>query len=252
MRNNSSEPGKQLYEEYEHALFQLVMHDAAEQEGSCLLEENQRIKAFAESLPPEEALRKFTEQLDAHLRKQKVDARRKKLPRLLRRVAVAVVAICFVFFTAMTTVHAFRVEVMNFWMSIQPQYTIFRLKENENTTSRENLVVGWANAYVPTYVPEEYVVSSVTVTQLLKRVVFQAEKASIVYMEMTGATSPTVDTENASRLETVSINGLNGMLVEKSGLVTVIWSSDERMFMVQTQADVETAMKVAEGVKFIK
>lgn len=251
MKNSGSEPDRKLYEDYEQALFRLVVHEAAKHEGSSLLEENQRLKDLSESHPSEEALRRFTERLDASLLKQKVDARRKRLPKLLRRMAVAVVAICFVFFAAMTTVQAFRVKVMNFWMSIQPGYTIFRLQE-DGTSNKGNLVVDWTNAYVPTYVPEGYEVSSVNVSQFVKRIVLQAEKSSIVYMEMTGATSPTVDTENASLLETISINGLSGMLVEKNGLVTIVWSSNERMFMVETQADIDTAMKVAQGVKFIK
>lgn len=252
MQTSGSEPGNKLRENYEQALFQLVMHDAAGREGSCLLEENQKLKALAESRPSEEALRKFTEQLDAHLRKKKADARRKQLPRLLRRMAVAAVAICFVFFTAMTTVQAFRVKVMNIWMEIQPEFTIFRLKEDSIGTSGDNLVVNWTNAYVPTYIPEGYTVGSMSINEPAREIVYTRGDSSIIYTELDASSSPVIDTENASRLETVNINGHTGTLVQKNGVTTIVWDMDGRLFLIQAWTDADTAIKVAEGVKYVK
>jgi len=47
-------------------LFKLVMHDVAEIEGRLFLEEAKKLKNDPEFQPSEEAIQKFTKQLDAH------------------------------------------------------------------------------------------------------------------------------------------------------------------------------------------
>ncbi|GAB6173597.1 hypothetical protein JCM15765_30750 [Paradesulfitobacterium aromaticivorans] len=72
MSNNSSEQiRKKLYEEYEDSLFRLIMHDASEKEGKLFLEEKEKLKNDPESLPSEEAFQRFSQQLDAHLKKNR-------------------------------------------------------------------------------------------------------------------------------------------------------------------------------------
>ena len=65
------------------------------------------------------------------------------------------------------------------------------------------------------------------------------------------ATSP-LDTENASVIETISINGHEGTVVVKNSLVTIIWSMNKRMFMIRAQTEKDMAVKMAEGVKYIE
>ena len=54
-----------------------------------------------------------------------------------------------------------------------------------------------------------------------------------------------VDTENASKFETVSINGHKGPLMVKDSMATMVWEMDSRILMVQTQTSKDTAMKIA-------
>lgn len=57
---------ERLYEEYEQALFKLVMHAAAEKEGGGLLDEGD-----ASPRPSPAALQRFEQQLDAALQPAK-------------------------------------------------------------------------------------------------------------------------------------------------------------------------------------
>ena len=74
----------------------------------------------------------------------------------------------------------------------------------------------------------------------------------ILYTESDEYNNLVVDTENADRFEEISISGKNGKLVEKDSLVTLVWEQGGRLFMIKTQSDVETAVKMAEGVNFLK
>jgi len=153
------------------------------------------------------------------------------------------------------TVQAFRIDVLNFLISIEPKYTSFQLNDNESAASSKSLVVNWTNAYVPTYIPKGYEVDSISYSDSLKKLALnnkQDETLFIVYSEYDSSNNVEIDTENASLVKTVKINGHHGTLVVKNSIVTVAWEIDNHMFTVQTQVGVDETIKIAENVKFIK
>lgn len=279
LSNSPEQIRKKLYEEYEDSLFKLIMHDAAEKEGKLFLEEKEKLKNNLESLPSRETLKRFNQQLDAHFKKSKAYAKRQSMLKALNRIAVAMLAVIVMFFTAVGTVQAVRVRVLNFLIDIQPQYTSFQLKDSGGGSEGGNLVVNWTNTYVPTYIPDGYKVSNITSSESYKRIIFenqQDKEALIVYTESSGTSSPGVNTEDASRpqntsagerrrasspgvdtedayeFETVSINGHKGTLMVKDSMVKIVWQIDSRILMVQTRTGKDTAMKIAEGVIYVK
>jgi hypothetical protein len=254
MSNNSSDQArKKLYDEYEDSLFRLVMNDVAEKEGKLLLEEKEKLKNEPEYVAFPELIRKFSNQLNTYFKEHKSTNRRHTF-KTLNRVAVAMLAVFLVFSAAMLTVQAFRIDVMNFLISIEPKYTSFQLNDNESDRSK-SLVVNWTNAYVPTYIPKGYEVDSTSYSDSLKKLAFnnkQDETLFIVYSEYDSSNNVEIDTENASLVKTVKINGHHGTLVVKNSIVTVAWEIDNHMFTVQTQVGVDETIKIAEKVKFIK
>jgi len=244
-----------LEEEYEAALFRVLLHDAMEQEGKILLEELQVARDFPDTEPPEVALKGFTMRLDHELSKQRRVARQKVALATMRTVATSLVIVLAVFFTAMTTVSAFRTRVMNIWLEIRPEFTTFQLRGRDgDNASVTSMVVNWRDAYVPTYVPTGYEVVSFSFNEGLKRIVFESadEQAFIIYTELDERSDLVVDTENASRFEKVSVNGNNGTLVVKNNLTTIVWEQSGRLFMIQAQTDVAIAVRMAKGVRYIR
>lgn len=256
MPNNSPEQiRKKLYEEYEDSLFKLIMHDATEKEGKLFLEEKEKLKNTSDSLPSGEGFKRFNQQLDAHLKKPKAYAKRQRILKALNRTAVAALAVIVIFFTTVGTVQAVRIKVLNFLMDIQPEYTSFQLKDSGGGSEGGNLVVNWTNAYIPTYIPEGYKVSNISSSESYKRIIFenqQDKESHIIYTELSGANSPRVDTEDASEFETVSINGHKGTIMIKNSMVTIVWEMNSSIFMVQSQTGKDTAMRIAEGVSYVK
>ena len=242
-----------LRDEYEDALFKMLLHDVAEQEGMALLDELQTLDDPSDSKPSELALKRFSKQLDIELRKQSRAERKQVALTAVRTMVISLVAILTVFLTAMTTVSAFRTRVMNIWMDIRPEYTAFQLRGSDSTEGG-SMSVNWTNAYVPTYIPEGYEVSSFSYNDGFKRIVFEnaSTQTFILYTEMDEASNLVVDTENADRFEEIILNGQSGTLVVKNSLITIVWEQGGRLFMIKTQTEVRTAIKMAEGVKFIK
>lgn len=248
MPNNSPEQiQKKLYEEYEDSLFKLVMHEAAEKEGQLFQEEKAKLKNDPEFQPSQAAVRKFSQQLDTHLKKQKVNKRRQNIT--INRVAVAIVIMLVVLGSAVMTVEAVRVRVLNLVMGVEPEYTSFALKENDNGGSA---IVDWHNAYAPTFIPAGYEVNAVSTGQYSKSIEFKNKQGLLInYMELSEDSKPQLDTENASNMETININGHEGKLIVKDSLVTIIWPMNDHMYIIRGQMEKDTAVKIAEGVKYI-
>ena len=252
-KNSPEQVRKKLYEEYEESLFKLVMHDAAEKEGQLFLEEKEKLKNDPEFLPSQEATQKFSQQLDARLKKSKAYARRRRIWQTLNRAAVAMLIMLVILGTTVATVEAVRVRVLNFLMDIQKEYTSFELKDSSSGLEGGSATVDWRQAYVPTYIPDGYEVSAVSDGKLSKTIEFKNPQGSLItYTELSAGNKLAVDTENASVFEAVSINGHEGTLVVKNSLVTIVWAMHDHMFIIRGQIEKDIAVKMAEGVKYVE
>lgn len=252
MPNNSPEQIRQkLYEAYEDSLFKLVMHDAAEQEGQLFLEEKEKLKNDPEFLPSHWAFQKFRQQLDNQLKKSKAYALRRRMGQALSKAAMVMLIVMVILGAAAVTVQAVRVRVLNFMMDIQQEYTSFELKDSSSSEGNHT-IVGWRQAYVPTYMPDGYEIYAAKKNELSSIIEFRnPQGASINYIELSQSSKTALDTENAAVFETVSINGHEGTVVGKNDLITVIWAMDDRMFIIQGKINKDTALKIAGGVKYI-
>ena len=253
MPNNSPEQiRKKLYEEYEESLFKLVMHDVAEKEGRLFLEEKEKLMNDPEYLPSQAAVQRFSRQLEVQLKKPQVYARRLHIWQALNKVAIAMLIALVILGAAVMTVEAVRGRVLNFLVDIQQEYTSFQLKDSSNL---ENTIttINWHQSYVPTYVPDGYEVHAVTIDTRSRLIEFQnSQGESFTYMEVKQGNKPHLDTENASELDTVSINGHEGTVIVKDSLVTVIWAMNDRILMIRGQISKGTAVKIAQGVKYVE
>lgn len=251
MQNNSSDEFIKLNEAYEDGLFRLVMNEVAEAEGQSLLEENKALNIDPENLPTEKDLARFEKLLNAHLKKAR---RKKQAPKILRRTLVAVASVVIVFSTMMLTVQAFRIQVLNFLINIEPKYTSLGLNSSNNDQSSGKLVVNWANAYMPTYIPKGYKIGSISSTESTKKIVFNNlnNDSTVLYTDYISPYSIAIDTEGASLIQSIIISGQEGTLAVKGSTTTVAWKIDDHLFTIQGQLSTDEVTKMAEGVKFFK
>ncbi len=249
MPHNSSDLiRKRLYDEYEDSLFRLFLHDAAEEEGKLLLEENERLKGDPAYTPSPEAIAAFQRRLDRYFKKVKRHTR-------MIRAAVLVAVLIALFISLMIGVQAFRVRVLNLWLDIRPQYTSFELRGEENDPGGDGAKIDWKHTYVPTYVPDGYDIKESEMFELMKIIQFVNEQdadSTILFTESTSAVKTAIDTENAS-METIKINGRDGTLIMKNNMVTIVWDMDNLMFILQaSNCPKDELMKMAEGVQYVE
>jgi len=252
MPNNYSSEIEKVNEEYENTMFKLAMNLVAEKEGELFLKENEQLNCEAENTPSEEAIKRFKRRLNRQLTKTK---RLIHPSRIINKVAMVFLILVFTFSAAMLTVQAFRVQVLNFLISFEPKYTTIQLAESSSSKNEQDMVVDWKNAYVPTYIPGGYEVESVLCSESFNRITFNNPKDDetfFVFTEYKSSNSIAFDTENASLVETVKVNGLDGTLIEKDSTVTIGWAMDNHLIVVQGQISPDEAIKIAENVKYIQ
>jgi hypothetical protein len=61
-----------------------------------------------------------------------------------------------------------------------------------------------------------------------------------------------VDAEGAYEFEIVNINGHKGTFMVKNSMVIIVWQMDSRILMVQIRTGKDTAMKIPEGMIYLK
>lgn len=256
LNDNSDQSRKKLYYEYEESLFKLVMNDVAEKEGKLFLEQNEMISEEPEYMPTKEALNKFNKRLEAEIKKNiKEQNKYKKVRRFNRAVLVAIIII-ITLIIATFGVQAFRSGVFNFLINIQSEFTSFKLEDNKNNIRNERMLVDWENTYAPTYIPNDFEVSSMSNKDNYKKVIFKSKQNEHLYIRYLENSKESMfiaaDSEDASLVKTVNINGYYGTLMVKNTTATVAWEMNNKLYTVETNLDKDEAMKIAENVKFIK
>ena len=156
----------------------------------------------------------------------------------------------------MTSVQAFRVKVLNFFIEIGQEYTSIDLKDkgpSDSTRDFSGIPSDWENVYIPVYVPEGYKILKAQSLVTAKIIHYSNEKKRlIVFKQYIGKnTNIRVDTEDAS-VSKVTISGFEGLLTEKEGSISIVWHNDDMAFSLIGNADKKELIKMAESIKVKK
>lgn len=120
MPTNSAEKLRKLNEEYEDRLFRIILDDAAEQEGKLLLYENEQLKSIPDNIPSQKDIDRFAWLLDSHLKKSGKKRKKRSISKIFARIAIVLLVLIITASIMILTVHALRVRVLNFLISIDP------------------------------------------------------------------------------------------------------------------------------------
>lgn len=254
MGSNEANIKDKLFENYEDSLWKVLMYDYAEVEGKRFIEENEALKRDGKYQPSSEAVKRFNKKMNAAFRQPKLRSFIELMSPAVNKAAVFIVAVGIIFSLSFTFVSGFRIQVLNLMLSLEEKYTLIKLddKSDENIIA-DNLYVNWRNAYVPTYIPQGYKIYTLSNTADLKAIDYINDKNDVItFCELNASIENTVDTENASLIKNIDINGNEGLLVVKGNSVSIAWSDNTRIFMLHTQLSIEETVKIAESVTYIE
>ena len=228
-----------LVEQYEDALFALIMDKVAEVEGQKAIEENQRLKASGEVVIPEELNRRCKQTIRRKTAGKHLKRYGKGFGKVLNKVAIVALMALLLFTTAFATSESFRVKTLNFVMEVFDDRTEIKFVPKDTAA-------GW--------LPEGF---KLTRTDALKanRVYEYANSDNTAYiavniMEMTSV-SMALDTEDAKTLS-LQVQGEDAIMVDKGNIKQLVWKlhTDENRYccVITENISEEDMLKFAENI----
>jgi hypothetical protein len=230
--------------ENENKIMESFYHYIGENHINHVAEEFDRISADASE----------TSILDAwfddyfHLLKSQEKRRklRSRYQLLSKRVAIFIaLALVGIFVTTMS-VEAFRIKLFNIVTEGTDKYTKVSIVETENGIESQ---VDWDSYYAPEYIPEGYTYSNSENFGDIKIIFYSDASGKEIQFSQTPVNPEyQIDTEDAVVTEVI-VNGGKGILVEKEGLLTLIWTIDNKTFNIIGEIERDEIMKMAESSK---
>ena len=244
---------ERLREQYEDALFALIMEEAAEAEGQKALEENRRLRDSGLAIP--DGLRQRCHRAIA---KGFAGQELRRVGRGVSRVVTKVALVALVGMLLLTTVFAasedFRVKTLNLALEIFEDHTEITL------TPDESIIASSVDSVVPQltagWVPDGFALVEEGENSAMAWKEFQNEEAGTqisitVFNLRTGRMS--VDTEDAEMLP-VQINGADAFIINdtEDEIIQIIWQEDAAsewlIYVVGMGVSEEMLMKTAESI----
>lgn len=211
-----------LMEQYEDALFALIMDEVAEVEGQKALEENQRLKESGELVIPEEVSQRCQRVIARKTTEKDLKRFGKGFGRVVTKVAVVALLGMLLFTTAFAASEDFRVKTLNFVMEVFDDRTEIRFVPENMASDASNSVVPRITAG---WLPEGFELMGEDGTEYNRCYEFEKpdseEHISVNIMSMDD-TNMTIDTENAET-SSVKVQGTDALLVETGTIKQLVW-----------------------------
>ena len=236
-----------LYNDYEDALFALLMDKVAQEEGARLLEENERLKNDPNAAVPPELNKKSLETIRRTLAGRQ-HRHMHTVGWYLGRLAIAILAALLLFAVAYASIPELQLRTLE--MLIDNSDVSSRLSfaggKNEEVTpagQRQTLA-----GYTLPELSRKYVVTDQGETSRSAWIEYQHENGSVIRININELTDGFFDSEDADVSEQIEVQGYSGMLVEKQNTIRITWFDEEsgkRIYLTTTSLDRESALSYA-------
>lgn len=236
---------ERLQDQYEDALFALLMDDIATMESKKAEEENERLQNDPAAAVPEDLDRRCMQLIHHHFAKQKARTAGRFTMKAMKKIALAAGIAAILFTTAFATSEAVRVRTLNLMIEVFETNTEFRFSEAKGEDAPQ-LNVGW--------VPEEYALIEQEKDGRKVRYEFQGteNQSLIISCRKTKGVVANIDTENAD-VEYVPVKNTQAMLVHKENTLQLVWSAKDNSIFISilgTELTQEDIIHIANELQY--
>lgn len=241
-----------LYNDYEDALFALLMDKVAQEEGARLLEENERLKNDPNAAVPPELNKKSLETIRRTLAGRQ-HRHTHTVGWYLSRLAVAILAALLLFAVAYASIPELQLR------------TLEMLIDNSDVSSRLSFAGGGDErgkevelqtlaGYTLPELSRKYVVTDQGETSREAWIEYQHENGSVIRIKITDMSDSFIDDESTDSNKPIEVHGHSGQQYEKNGAVYLSWyDTDNQKVIVlyATGIDKGAAQTYAEEIIFV-
>ena len=243
---------EQLREQYEDALFALIMDEVSEIEGQKALEENEALKNDPDAAVPDMTMKRCRRVIDREFAKRNARTAGRISIRVLNKVAMVALLGAFLFTGAFAASETFRVSTLNLVLETfedhtNIDFTSSPIPESTDSGHMSNLEIGW--------IPEGFELTSDEKWTHAQSLIYSDLNGNTLYIDLTfvGENGKMgIDTEDAA-IEHTTIHGYDVMLVTKDYLQAVMAMPDHQQILcVASEGTItmEEIIKVMENICF--
>lgn len=236
-----------LYEQYNDALFRLLMHSVAQHQGQQYQEENQALKA-QEGGPSETAKRRCLRTISRQVRRGHARAAARTASRVLSKAAVVMLLVISCLTAAFAVSPVFRSDALRWAVATFGDHAEYRFNQTEGGVQYQGIEVGW--------LPEGYelVENQNTNGTISRRYIRPSgsveQRVDIRVMNFDGEGIFKVDTE-ANQLYQTIVHDTLATVIQRDESMQIIWMYPESNCIVMLCGDnisTETALRIAQSI----
>lgn len=236
-----------LYEQYNDALFRLLMHSVAQHQGQQYQEENQALKA-QEGGPSETAKRRCLRTISRQVRRGHARAAARTASRVLSKAAVVMLLVISCLTAAFAVSPVFRSDALRWAVATFGDHAEYRFNQTEGGVQYQGIEVGW--------LPEGYelVENQNTNGTISRRYIRPSgsveQRVDICVMNFDGEGVFKVDTE-ANQLYQTIVHDTLATVIQRDESMQIIWMYPESNCIVMLCGDnisTETALRIAQSI----
>lgn len=236
-----------LYEQYNDALFRLLMHSVAQHQGQQYQEENQALKT-QEGGPSETAKRRCLRTISRQVRRGHARAAARTASRVLSKAAVVMLLVISCLTAAFAVSPVFRSDALRWAVATFGDHAEYRFNQTEGGVQYQGIEVGW--------LPEGYelVENQNTNGTISRRYIRPSgsveQRVDIRVMNFDGEGVFKVDTE-ANQLYQTIVHDTLATVIQRDESMQIIWMYPESNCIVMLCGDnisTETALRIAQSI----
>ena len=190
----------------------------------------------------ERVLKKLAAQKDEQ---KQVRKPKRHLPRAARFVAAVALLIMVSVGSAMATVRMVQIGLLKLNVEAHPEYTAYGLVSSGETV---DVPQEWRGDFYPTYIPEGFEFEMCFSSEVNYR---NANGSLLSFSEDVYGSVVQLNTENAN-ISSLFINGVEATLIERDEWTSVVWSANNRLFIVEMNGGKDEVLRVAASVILIR
>lgn len=239
---------EQLWENYEDAVFAILMDAVAEQEGEKGLQLMEELEHDSSAQVPEEVQRRAEKTIRKAFAAQGRRSAKHISFRLFQRIAVAVLVIILTTVCAFAAFPEVRANVLNMIEQTFSDHTEFEFTAgNEEKYASANFDVQ------PLWLPDGFLMSDEGRNNKTAFKTYENSEDGSIFISESEETdlSMAVDTEGAEKRD-IEVQDYKGKLIEKDTWKCILFSVPERNMLVYIDAEnvsTEQLIKVAENIQ---
>lgn len=217
---------EQLVENYENALFELLMEGVIEREGEQIEKENEQLKNDPGFAVPPELDKRCMASIKKACRRRRSGQFGRKAYGVLSKVAVVVLVVLVLFTSAYAAFPNVRSGIMNLIIEVSDVATTLRMED----TMPADLMSGGEKSlgkYTYSGIPNEFTLMSSNETSVSSRNYYENSFGAYICVSILQGLNSlhNVNTENAVSVSEIAVAGYSGLLIVRKD-VTILALAD--------------------------